>query len=236
MSLGERLVGRLMCGCCKERGFPMTKFNFLAGLAGALALSVGAFSAVPAAEAGRDFKKSVVQFEDRGATAAEKRAKRAERRANRAQRRANRAERRSERRAERRANRKERRANRGNRAERRARRAERRANRAERRARRADRRANRQERRARRYERRKHGKRFRNRRHSHKHYYNGFYYANPWWLYAAPVIAYSGSRYAGSDYELHVEWCEDRYRSYNERRDAYKGYDGYWHACISPYV
>jgi hypothetical protein len=23
-----------------------------------------------------------------------------------------------------------------------------------------------------------------------------------------------------------VEWCHDRYRSYNERRDAYKGYDG----------
>ncbi|NNJ75229.1 MAG: hypothetical protein HKP56_08720 [Anderseniella sp.] len=223
----------------------MSKFKFLAGLAGALALSVGAISAVPAAEAGRDFKKSVVEFEDRGASADEKRAKRAERRANRAQRRAKRSERRSERRAERRserrverrserrserrANRKERRANRGNRAERRARRAERRANR-------ADRRANRQERRARRYERRKHGERFRKRRSSHRHYYNGFYYANPWWLYAAPVIAYNGARYAGSDYELHVEWCEDRYRSYDERRDAYKGYDGYWHACISPYT
>ena len=203
----------------------MRKFKFLAGLAGALALSAGVFSAIPSAEAGREFKKSVVQIEDRGATAAEKRAKRAERRANRAERRANRAERRSERRSERRAKRSERRANRGNRTERRA----------ERRVKRADKRANRQERRARRYERRKHGKRFSRRSNSHRHYYNGFYYASPWWLYSAPIIAYGGARYAGSDYELHVEWCEDRYRSYDERRDAYKGYDGYWHACISPY-
>jgi hypothetical protein len=42
--------------------------------------------------------------------------------------------------------------------------------------------------------------------------------------------------YGASDWELHVEWCHDRYRSYNERRDAYKGYDGLWHRCISPYV
>ncbi|WP_108882838.1 BA14K family protein [Anderseniella sp. Alg231-50] len=216
----------------------MSKFKFVAGVAGAVALSVGAFSAVPSAEAGREFKKSIVQFDDRGATAEEKRAKRAKRRANRAKRRANRAERRanraesrSERRAERRAKRKDRKVRRRDRVKR----AERRERRAERRARRADRRADRRERRARRYERRKHGKRFRNRRHSHKHYYNGFYYASPWWLYSAPIIAYSGARYAGSDYELHVEWCEDRYRSYNERRDAYMGYDGYWHACISPY-
>ncbi|MEM9473378.1 MAG: BA14K family protein, partial [Pseudomonadota bacterium] len=68
----------------------------------------------------------------------------------------------------------------------------------------------------------------------HKHYYNGFYYAYPWWLYSAPVVYY-GTRYAGSNYDLHVEWCEDRYRSYDERRDAYFGYDGYWHTCISPY-
>lgn len=211
----------------------MSKFKFLAGLAGAFALTVGAFSTVPSAQAGRDFKKSDVQFQDRGATAAEKKAeRRAKRRANRAQRRANRAERRSERRSERRAKRRDRGANRG---ERRVKRAERRARRAERRANRGDRRAKRQERRARRYERRRHGKRFRKRNRSHRHHYNGFYYASPWWLYSAPIIAYGGARYAGSDYELHVEWCEDRYRSYNERRDAYKGYDGFWHACISPY-
>lgn len=206
----------------------MNQFKFMAGLAVALALSAGTFSAVPSAEAGREFKKSDVQIQDRGATAEEKRVKRAKRRANRAERRAKRAEKRSDRRAERRAKRKDRKVNRGDGLTKRARRAERRANR-------SDRRANRQERRTRRYERRKHGKRFKRRRHSHKHYYNGFYYTNPWWLYSAPIVAYGGARYAGSDYELHVEWCEDRYRSYDERRDAYMGYDGYWHACISPY-
>ncbi len=195
----------------------MSKFKFLAGLAGALALSVGTFSAVPSAEAGREFNNSDIASPQQSNRSGN--ARRSERRANRAERRA--------RRSERRANRRERRANRGNRVERRARRANRRANR-------GDRRANRQERRARRYERRGHGKRYRRRRHSHKHFYNGFYYANPWWLYSAPVVYY-GTRYAGSSYDLHVEWCEDRYRSYDERRDAFFGYDGYWHACISPY-
>jgi hypothetical protein len=81
-----------------------------------------------------------------------------------------------------------------------------------------------------RYERRRHGNRFRNRRGGYTHFYDGFYYSSPWWLYAAPVITYGAS-----DWDLHVEWCHDRYRSYDERRDAYMGYDGYWHRCISPY-
>jgi hypothetical protein len=33
----------------------------------------------------------------------------------------------------------------------------------------------------------------------------------------------------------HVRWCHDRYRSYQESRDAFKGYDGRWHKCNSPY-
>jgi len=187
----------------------MSKFRFLAGLAGALVLSAGVFSSVPSAHAGREFNKSDIVTSDDNATRSERRANRAERRAKKIERRANRSERRV-RRSERRARRSIRRANRG------------------------DGRASRQERRARRYDRKRHGKRHRNRRHGYNHQYNGFYYAYPWWLYSAPGVYY-GTRYAGSDYELHVEWCEDRYRSYNERRDAFKGYDGFWHACISPY-
>lgn len=145
------------------------------------------------------------------------------------QRRANRANR-----AERRGTRSERRANRANRAERRGNRAERRANRSNRAERRANR-ANRSERRARRYDRGNHGQRFRGRRNGYTHFYNGYYYSNPWWLYAAPIITYGASGYGGSNYDLHVEWCEDRYRSYDERRDAFKGYDGLWHTCNSPY-
>ena len=188
----------------------MSKFKFLAGLAGALVLSAGAFSSVPSAHAGREFNQSDIATPSKKATRGERRGNRAERRARRSERRAN-----------------------GN--ERRVRRSERRARRSERRANRGNRRASRQERRARRYDRRRHGKRHSNRRHGYKHQYDGFYYSYPWWLYSAPAVYY-GTRYAGSDYELHVEWCEDRYRSYDERRDAYMGYDGFWHACISPYV
>jgi BA14K-like protein len=33
----------------------------------------------------------------------------------------------------------------------------------------------------------------------------------------------------------HVEWCLNRYRSYNPRTNLFKGYDGYYHQCNSPY-
>lgn len=33
----------------------------------------------------------------------------------------------------------------------------------------------------------------------------------------------------------HVNWCLRRYRSYNPRTDLYKGYDGRYHRCRSPY-
>jgi hypothetical protein len=85
------------------------------------------------------------------------------------------------------------------------------------------------------YKRNHHGKRFSRKQRGYNHFYNGFWYSAPFWTYGyydrAP--AYS---YGASDWELHVEWCHNRYRSYNERRDAFKGYDGRWHRCISPYV
>ena len=33
----------------------------------------------------------------------------------------------------------------------------------------------------------------------------------------------------------HVAWCKRKYRSYKERTDQYRGYDGFDHTCISPY-
>lgn len=33
----------------------------------------------------------------------------------------------------------------------------------------------------------------------------------------------------------HVDWCLNRYRSYNPSTDTFRGYDGYDHSCISPY-
>lgn len=86
-----------------------------------------------------------------------------------------------------------------------------------------------------RYNNRHHGKRYKKRRPGFTHYYNGYWYALPFWLYS---YDYYEPYYYGdgvSDWELHVEWCHNRYRSYREDLDAYKGYDGKWHRCISPY-
>lgn len=33
----------------------------------------------------------------------------------------------------------------------------------------------------------------------------------------------------------HVNWCLDRYQSYDPRTDTFLGYDGLYHRCISPY-
>lgn len=33
----------------------------------------------------------------------------------------------------------------------------------------------------------------------------------------------------------HVNWCLNRYRSYNPRTDRFLGYDGRYHRCRSPY-
>ena len=34
-----------------------------------------------------------------------------------------------------------------------------------------------------------------------------------------------------SSWDLHVQRCYDRYRTYNHRTDTYIGYDGYEHYC-----
>lgn len=54
--------------------------------------------------------------------------------------------------------------------------------------------------------------------------YGGGYYNN----------RYYGDRYYGGG-GGHVEWCLNRYRSYNPRTDTFMGYDGYRHRCNSPY-
>ena len=35
--------------------------------------------------------------------------------------------------------------------------------------------------------------------------------------------------------EAHIEWCIDRYRSYNPATNTFIGYDGYYHECRGPY-
>ena len=92
------------------------------------------------------------------------------------------------------------------------------------------------------YDRGRHGPRYGYRHGNYRHYYGGYWYAYPWWLGAAAIAApyYADSYYyddAEPDYAGggHVQWCLDRYRSYNPRTDTFRGYDGLDHRCISPY-
>ena len=84
------------------------------------------------------------------------------------------------------------------------------------------------------YNRGRHGARYGYRHGNYRHYYGGYWYAAPWWLGAAAVAApyYYEPEYSGAD---HIQWCLDRYRSYNPRTDTFRGYDGLDHRCISPY-
>lgn len=73
------------------------------------------------------------------------------------------------------------------------------------------------------------GARYRSRRRGYQHFHGGYWYAFPWWLYAAPTPRLY-------DYDsAHVRWCLRRYKSYNPRTDRYLGFDGFYHRCISPY-
>ncbi|MGF7161964.1 hypothetical protein FHS85_003607 [Rhodoligotrophos appendicifer] len=84
----------------------------------------------------------------------------------------------------------------------------------------------------------RYGPRYRYARPGFGHYYGGYYYSAPWWLgagayaapqpyYAPPPVVYGGGN--------HVQYCMNRYRSYDPRTDTYLGYDGYRHRCVGPY-
>ena len=58
--------------------------------------------------------------------------------------------------------------------------------------------------------------------------------------YPAPAPAYYPPPpppvyYDRSWTEAHIEWCLDRYRSYNPATNTFIGYDGYYHECRGPY-
>lgn len=75
-------------------------------------------------------------------------------------------------------------------------------------------------------------------------YYNGWNNAWPWFA-AGAALGYAGSYYYNDDYDdgayygggynAHVQWCLNRYRSYDPRTDTFVGYDGYRHRCRAPY-
>ncbi|MCB1381114.1 MAG: BA14K family protein [Alphaproteobacteria bacterium] len=93
------------------------------------------------------------------------------------------------------------------------------------------------------YNKHRHGERRHRRDHRFRFYFDGYYYRDPFWL------NYSDYGYYDDDYyddgyddgyydgggSAHVQWCLNRYRSYNPRTDSYTGYDGLRHRCYSPY-
>lgn len=133
-----------------------------------------------------------------------------------------------------------------NRADRRENRAERRADRRERRAdRREDRRENRADRRD--------DRRDRFERRGNSYYYNGrrgyrerrtgYREYNGWWF---PAAAFLGGVITGTIIETrpavtyrvnsaHVEWCQNRWRSYRVSDNSYQPYNGPRRICSSPH-
>ena len=76
-------------------------------------------------------------------------------------------------------------------------------------------------------------------------YNNGWNNAWPWFAAGAAVGVIGsnyydnyyddGPSYGYGGYDAHVQWCLNRYRSYDPRSDTYMGYDGYRHRCRAPY-
>lgn len=87
------------------------------------------------------------------------------------------------------------------------------------------------------WDRRYHGNRCRNWSSNCRHYRNGWYYANPWWV--LPFVGAGIALGAQGGYDgyssRHVRWCSDRYRSYNPRTNTWVAYSGRVYQCNSPY-
>ena len=85
---------------------------------------------------------------------------------------------------------------------------------------------------------RRDGKRCSKRLGNCRHYHRGHYYETPWWtlpLIIGGSITVNNS-YDGDGYgSRHVEWCFDRYRSYDPRTNTWVAYSGRVNQCNSPY-
>ena len=70
---------------------------------------------------------------------------------------------------------------------------------------------------------------------TYRYYYDGGWYTAPWWLGFGPFSFGFGTPYYSGNWDAHVQWCLNRYRSYDPRSDSFLGYDGLRHRCRSPY-
>ncbi len=88
-----------------------------------------------------------------------------------------------------------------------------------------------------RWNRERHGNRCSKRNDRCRHFHDGFYYETPWWT--LPLIiggSIAANRYDDDDFnDAHIEWCLDRYRSYNPRTNLWVAYSGNVYECNSPY-
>lgn len=71
-----------------------------------------------------------------------------------------------------------------------------------------------------------------------RNFYRGYYYETPWWT--MPLIIGGGvaARHAYDDDfydDDHVQWCLDRYRSYDPRTNTWISHGGRVERCISPF-
>ena len=101
------------------------------------------------------------------------------------------------------------------------------------------------------WDRERHGSRCQYRRGECRHFYRGYYYETPWWT--LPLVVggtiganryydgYDSDYYDDDDYHevglanSHVEWCLNRYRSYNPPTNTWVSYSGEINECISPF-
>ena len=84
-----------------------------------------------------------------------------------------------------------------------------------------------------------------------RHFYHGYYYETPWWTLPMVVGGNIGANRYYDGYEddyydedqyddggwndSHIQWCLNRYRSYNPRNNTWVSYSGEVHECISPF-
>lgn len=90
--------------------------------------------------------------------------------------------------------------------------------------------------RSRSYDPRRHGSRYSHRRPGFTFHYGGYYYAHPWWL--GPSIGFGVTVPVAPVYPVmsaHVQYCLNRFQTYDVGTDTYVPRIGVRARCISPY-
>jgi hypothetical protein len=82
----------------------------------------------------------------------------------------------------------------------------------------------------------KHGRRHRD--DDHRHFHEGLWFSVPFWLGAAATAPLYADPY-DDDYDYgedHIDYCLNRYQSYDVDTNTFMSYSGVRKPCISPYM